>query len=928
MSASPSIARSERKFQALADCSPFGIFHTDARGSAIYTNAAWQEMSGLGADETLGYGWSKAVHPDDRERVIAEWQETTRAREDFDSNYRIRRADGEIRHLHVKARALEPVPGEDDGYVGVALDISQQVEAAEQLRANSVLLETMLAHIPCGISVFDRNLKLQVGNPRFRDLLNLPDHLFADGKADFHRLNLFSLRGRDPLAAQAEVKRRVQAALDPDQRVHELVRANGQVLEVRRALMPGGGFVTTYTDVTENKRTLQSLREAKDEAEQAALAKSAFLATMSHEIRTPMNGVIGMTSLLLDTPLTDEQREFTQVIRQSGEGLLVVINDILDYSKIEAGNMDLEWLPFDLQESVESSIELLALKAREKKLDLVYLIEPDVPGWIYGDMARLRQVLVNLISNALKFTDHGEVFVSVRNSPGQLPPATRATPGRSVTLEVCVKDTGIGIPADKLDRLFQAFSQVDSSTARRFGGTGLGLAISRRLVEVMGGKLWVESEPGVETRFYFSFATEAAVPVESHSVAERPELRGKRALLVDDNVTNLRILSLQAERWGMLQQPCESPGAALALIEAGEHFDVVITDMHMPEMDGVVFARKVRALRTQLPIVLLSSVSMRQTPDAQLFAGVLTKPARQLALFDALVAALPAVKPVQRAPDSRVSQFDVQLADRMPLRILLAEDNEVNRKVALRMLKGFGYDADVAGNGLEAIAAVRRQPYDLVLMDIQMPEMDGLEATRRIVRDVPVESRPRIVAMSANALREDADAALRAGVDDYVVKPISVPMLRAALERSSALIAVRDSQPGALPGAVRRPVNTASPVLDEAQLHNFIDLDPSGEFLQGLLVSFAANSRQALAGLRRAVAEGNAAGAVEITHQLKGTSGTLGVKELRRLCIALEGIASRGELEGAGALVDQCEREFEAGLAALDMFMAVHGPGR
>jgi PAS domain S-box-containing protein len=926
MSASPTLAASQRKFQALADGAPFGIFHADGQGRAVYTNAAWQQISGLSATQTLGYGWSEVVHPDDRDRVMAQWQQSTQAGKPFETTYRIRRPDGEVRHLQVKASAMEAEPGEDEGFVGVALDISAQVAAAEQLRANNVLLETMLAHVPCGISIFDRNLKLLVGNPRFRDLLNLPDSLFEDGRADFERLNMYTLRKLNHAQAQDEVKRRVEAALNPDQRVHELVRANGSVLEVRRALMPGGGFVTTYTDITQNKRTLQSLQEAKEAAEQAALAKSAFLATMSHEIRTPMNGVIGMTSLLLDTPLTDEQREFTQVIRQSGEGLLVVINDILDYSKIEAGNMELEWLPFDLQESVESSIELLALKAREKKLDLVYLIEPDVPGWVYGDMARLRQILVNLLSNALKFTEQGEVFVLVRNSTEQLPPAPRATPGRSLTLEVCVKDTGIGIPADKLDRLFQAFSQVDSSTARRFGGTGLGLAISRRLVEVMGGQLWVESEPGVETRFTFSFSTEAAEPVEPEEGIDRAELRGKRALLVDDNVTNLRILGVQAQRWGMLHEACASPAAALALVEAGGHFDVVITDMHMPEMDGVAFARKLRALRTQLPIVLLSSVSMRQTPDAELFASVLTKPARQLALFEALLAALPAAKQVERAPDAgRVSQFDVQLAHRMPLRILLAEDNEVNRKVALRMLKGFGYDADVAGNGLEAIAAVQRQPYDLVLMDIQMPEMDGLEATRRIVRDVAFELRPRIVAMSANALREDADAALLAGVDDYVVKPISVPMLRVALERSSALIAVRDSQPGALPGAVRRQA-AAAPVLDEAQLKNFLDLDPSGEFLQGLLVSFAANSRQALADVRQAVANDNAPAVVDVMHQLKGTSGTLGVKELRRLCIALEDLASDGALADALPVVEQCEREFEAGLAALELFMAAHGP--
>ena len=918
MSTSPNTA-SDRKFQALADCSPFGIFHTDTHGSAVYTNAAWQEISGLDAQQSLGFGWSAAIHPDDRDRVLAEWQGTTSSGTDFDTNYRIVRSDGSLRHLHVKARALKVTDGDDSGYVGIVMDMSQQVETAEQLRESNLLMQTMLEHVPCGITVFDRNLKLQVGNPLFRQLMELPDSLF-DGEPDFRSLNLYTARRLRPDNPEAEVERRLQSALHPAQRVHELNRANGQVLEVRRALMPAGGFVTTYTDITAHKKILQSLREAKDEAEQAAMAKSAFLATMSHEIRTPMNGVIGMTSLLLDTPLTEEQREFTEVIRQSGEGLLVVINDILDYSKIESGNMELEWLPFDLQETLESSIELLSFEAQEKKLDLLYLIEPDVPAWIYGDLARLRQVLVNLISNALKFTDQGEVFVSVRNTGHSV------AAGQSVTLEICIKDTGIGIASDKLDRLFQAFSQVDSSTARRFGGTGLGLAISRRLVEAMGGKMWVESEAGAGARFYFSLPTEAALPVEGASTAQRAELRGKRALLVDDNLTNLRILSLQAERWGMTVRACESPAAAVAAIDAGEHFDVVITDMYMPEMDGADFARRVKALRSGLPIVLLSSVSMRQTPDAQLFASVLTKPARQLALFDAVVAALPAGLPVARANGARESQFDGALAERLPLRILLAEDNEVNRKVALRMLKGFGYTADVAGNGLEVLEALQRQRYDLVLMDIQMPELDGLGATRRIANEVASNIRPRIIAMSANALREDADAAMQAGMDDYVVKPVSVPVLRAALERSGEVAAARKGQSQPAPLAAT-PAEVLCDTLDDEHLRSFIDLDPSGEFVAGLISSFSANSREALADMRRAVAEGRGADVGGLAHQLKGTSGTLGIREMTRLCAALEDMASRSALAGAQAMVDQCEREFHAGLAALDVFMARHGQG-
>jgi signal transduction histidine kinase/CheY-like chemotaxis protein/HPt (histidine-containing phosphotransfer) domain-containing protein len=784
----------------------------------------------------------------------------------------------------------------------------------------------------------------------------LPGVLYQARRAPDGKLSLTYVSGFDPGRSRtgAEVPdwEELEERIDERDRPHfraELARAVQSSPTFRcdyRVPQPGGGekwmhneaalerrpdgvvVMNGYVnDITELKEMQAAVYQAKDEAlvshqskeaaEQIALAKSAFLATMSHEIRTPMNGVIGMTSLLLETPLTKEQREFTEVIRQSGEGLLVVINDILDYSKIESGHMQLEWQPFDLQEAVESSIELLSLKAQEKKLDVIYLVDPAVPPWVCGDPTRLRQVLVNLIANALKFTERGEIFVSVRQAGAQAGPTPPGTPLR---LEVCVRDTGIGIPRDRLDRLFQAFSQVDSSTARRFGGTGLGLAISRRLVEAMGGRLWVESEPGAGSRFFFDFTTEAAAPVASAAQREHEQVRGKRVLLVDDNSTNLRILGLQAQGWGMTARASPSAEQALAWVADGEPFDIVITDMHMDEMDGVQFARRLRALRAGLPIVLLSSGSVRQVQDAALFDAVLSKPARQLALRDAVVDAMTAARAVQRSADGETSPFDPSLARRYPLRILLAEDNEVNRQVALRMLKAFGYQADVAGNGIEAIAALRRQRYDLVLMDIQMPEMDGLEATRRIVRDFVPDSRPRVVAMSANALREDMDVAVLAGVDDYVVKPFSAPVLRAALERSGVALG-RRSQP---PVPQERAGAEPHAALDDRMLREFMAIDPSGQFLVRLIASFSTNSREALGELGRALAQGRCDGVQAAAHQLVGMTSNLGLHQIARLGRKIDALARDGTVDGCELLLAGCERELERGLLALREFLRVH----
>ncbi len=496
-----------------------------------------------------------------------------------------------------------------------------------------------------------------------------------------------------------------------------------------------------------------------------------------------MNAIIGMSGLLSETELDAEQRDYADTIRSSGDALLTIINDILDFSKIEAGKVDLDAEPFSVSDCVESALDVIAPAAAAKGVELAYEVEGELPPAVVGDMGRLRQILLNLLSNAVKFTERGEVLVSVSS----------AVVGSEVELRVMVKDTGIGIPKEQMSRLFQSFSQADSSIARRYGGTGLGLAISRRLAEAMDGSLTAQSKgvPGKGSTFNLTVKLPAATDVQLPAVpVRRPvDVGGKSALIVDDNATNRRILSAQLARWSITVRDTASPEEALRWIRDGEQFDVCLLDLFMPGMDGVALAEAIRVARPKdTPrLILVSSAAMREHGAA--VDELLPKPVKPSALYDALVNVFSAPDtrmPLQRAPDLA---SDPQLAARHPLRILLAEDNAVNQKLALRLLANMGYAADVASDGLQAIAALEGSDHDVVLMDVQMPELDGLEATRRIRSQWP--DRPlHIVAMTANAMAGDREACLAAGMNDYVSKPIRPAELAAALQRAPATSAM------------------------------------------------------------------------------------------------------------------------------------------
>ncbi|MCF4966228.1 PAS domain S-box protein [Nostoc sp. CMAA1605] len=995
--AEEALRRSEERWQLVVEGNQDAIWDWNILTNETFRSARWAELIGDPDYQPIGNSEDcrNYIHPEDYQRVVGVTQAYLQRKiSKYVIEYRLRCKNGTYKWVLVHATAQWDEQGNPIRMVGSIKDITERVQAQEALekQLNHKLLleqitqkirqsldsqeifETAATQIGQAFAVDRCLIHAYVSDPIPKIPLvaeyNQVSHSYSMHKIDVpisgnpHCLEMMSYDRaialpnvyQDPrlvdeisicqeiglksmLAIRTSYQGEPNGAIGLHQCSHFREWTNEEI-ELLQAVAAQLGIALAQSHLLEQETRQRqeltvknfALEQAKRAAEAANRAKSEFLAMMSHEIRTPMNAIIGLTGILLNTELTLQQRDFLETILTSSEALLTIINDILDFSKIESGKLELEARPVDVKTCIEQVIDLLAPKAAQKEIELAYWIHPQVPAQIIGDLTRLRQIITNLLNNAIKFTEKGEVILSV---------STTAKTKNNCELLFSIQDTGIGIPPEKMQRLFQPFVQADASMTRKYGGTGLGLVISQRLGEMMGGRLWVESQGCVGgnppmkwqqktststaiapsgSTFYFAMTASILTDSPTEELITSPMiLSGKRLLIVDDNPTNRYILRLQTQSWQMQTYVVPSGMAALALIDRGIEIDIAILDMQMPDMDGLTLAREIRKRSTYqyLPLVILTSWGKpdhHHDFENMKYIAYLHKPIKQSQLYDVLTSNLGHQPIPGNVAHPYLSSITQNLAEQLPLRILLAEDMVINQKVALLMLRKIGYRADVVGNGLEVLEALQHQTYDVVLMDVNMPEMDGLETSRRIRQTRHGDTHLYIIAMTANAMQGDREACLAAGMDDYISKPIQIDDLAKALSKCQPLkfydqvpVKVLDPHPHFARADVSIKDVIDTKILQElramlsGQLGSFTELincylTEAPKLIQNINVAIATKDSQAI---------------WHIAHKLKSSSGSVGAVLLTQLCKQLESQGRSNDWTEIPEIADKLCQEYE-----------------
>lgn len=844
------------------------------------------------------------------------------------------RKDGSVFPVLIDATAIKDSDGKVLYRAVNVQDITERKKSEDVLNVEQILMSNLMNNLP--IQIYFKDLKsrfIRINNTQAKRL-GVPDPAETTGKTDF---DFFTAEHASQAFEDEQTIIRTGEPFSKEEKETYEDQPDSWVLTTKMPLRDKSGDIIgtfgTSVDITERKRASEELQETNKElekaistantlaveAEMANIAKSEFLANMSHEIRTPMNGVIGMTGLLLDTNLDDEQRRYTEIIRSSGETLLTLINDILDFSKIEAGKLELEILNFDLQSLLDDFASAIAVRAQEKDLEFTCAADPDVPASLQGDPGRLRQILTNLVGNAIKFTEKGEVAVCVR---------ALSRTDHEIELRFSVRDTGIGIPQDKIDLIFNKFTQADTSTTRQFGGTGLGLAISKQLAELMGGSIGVNSETGKGSEFWFTVRLKIQPEGVMHKIPIPANLHGVRVLVVDDNATNREILFVRMKSWGMRPKEVPDGNSALEALAAahaeGDPYMIAVLDMHMPGMDGTMLAKAIKGdpRFRGIPLVLLTSLGERGESRRFAtfgFAGYLVKPLRHSDLFNVLCATLAthtAGKTENAAAEEVlpiVTRHSAREICRVSIdakkRILLVEDNIINQQVALGFLKKYGLKADATANGAEALKALESIPYDLVLMDVQMPVMDGFEATRQI-RDphsAILNHNIPVIAMTANALQGDREVCLEAGMNDYISKPIEPQKLLEAIERWMPESTPGDKSAQTMQAA--RPVDNTIAIFDKPALLDRLMGDE--ELARSILRTFVESIPQQIQQLKISLDENDIAATQLHAHTIKGASANIGGEALRAAALAVEKCTKSGDVNGMRKGLREIEQQYE-----------------